>query len=79
VDPFFPVFLTLGRLRRRRSIYREWMMENVDLAETDTIRLNLQRQHALGSARLRAAIEQQLVRRAGPAKIGRPCKHRGSP
>ena len=34
----------------------------------------LQSQHALGSERFRQAIEKQLARRTGPAKIGRPRK-----
>ena len=34
------------------------------------------RQHALGPDTLRASIEAQLGRRAGPAKIGRPRKNR---
>jgi putative transposase len=38
------------------------------------IRLNLQRQYALGSDRFRSAIEAQLARSAGPLKIGRPQK-----
>jgi putative transposase len=38
------------------------------------MRLHLQRQHALGTERFRAAIEAQLDRSAGPAKIGRPRK-----
>ncbi|MBW3551637.1 MAG: hypothetical protein KY442_12860 [Proteobacteria bacterium] len=42
--------------------------------ELERIRLRLQRQHALGTDRFRAMIEEQLQRRAGPAKIGRPRK-----
>lgn len=40
--------------------------------ELDTFRPHLQRQYAFGSNRFRAAIEAQLARHAGPAKIGRP-------
>src|SRR4249919_3816534 len=40
----------------------------------DEIRLHLQRQYAFGPDRFRDAIEAQLGRRAGPAKIGRPTK-----
>jgi len=42
--------------------------------ELDGIRLPLQRQHAYGTERFRAAIEAQLSCRAGPAKVGRPRK-----
>ncbi|MBP3974626.1 hypothetical protein J6C21_08450 [Pseudoxanthomonas spadix] len=51
------------------------MLEAIHPDETAAIRLNLQRQHALGNDRFRAAIEHQLGRRAGPAaRIGRPPK-----
>jgi hypothetical protein len=36
--------------------------------ELDTIRTDLQSQHALGSTRFQMAIERQLARRVGPAK-----------
>jgi putative transposase len=49
-------------------------MQGVADEDLDSIRLYLQRQHAFGSDRFRAAIEAQLRRRAGPAKIGRPRK-----
>jgi putative transposase len=49
-------------------------MENLSQNHLDAIRAHLQRQHALGSDRFRSAIETQLSRRAGPAKIGRPRK-----
>jgi putative transposase len=39
----------------------------------------LQRQYAFGSNRFRAAIEAQVRRRAGPAKIGRPARKNGLP
>jgi putative transposase len=58
----------------RCRMYRNWVMQAVDSAETDAIRRHLQRQHAYGSNCFRAAIEAQLGRRAGPAKIGRPRK-----
>jgi len=50
------------------------MVETLGPEELELIRLRLQRQHALGTDRLRALIEAQLDRRAGPAKIGRPRK-----
>lgn len=58
----------------RCSAYRELVMHAIAPDELEAIRLYLQRQHALGSNRFRCAIEQQLARRAGPARIGRPRK-----
>lgn len=52
---------------------RLWM-ETVDPTETGAIRLHLPRGYAHGSNRFRQAIELQLGRLAGPAKIGRPKK-----
>ena len=70
-----PVYQSLGTSNAvRQDRYREWVVEAVDVSETNAIRLNVQRQHALGSERFRIAIEKQLNRRAGPAKIGRPTK-----
>ncbi|WP_159015906.1 transposase [Cognatiluteimonas profundi] len=62
----------------RCAAYRELVMVDTDPAELEAIRLYLQRQHALGSQRFRAAIETQLSRRAGPARIGRPRTAKGS-
>ncbi|HET6632313.1 MAG TPA: transposase [Rhodanobacteraceae bacterium] len=59
----------------RQATYRDWVMQAVDTDETDAIRRDLQRQHAYGSNRFRAAVEAQLGRRAGPARMGRPRKH----
>ena len=53
-------------------------MQDVTDEELDGIRLYLQRQHAFGSDRFRCAIEAQLQRRAGPAKIGRPRKSKST-
>jgi putative transposase len=58
----------------RAAAYYALVMEAVDPAELEFIRLHLQRQHALGPDRFRTAIEAQLGRRAGPARIGRPRK-----
>ena len=58
----------------RREIYRALVMETVDPTEVDAIRLHVQRQHAYGTDRFRAAIEAQPGRAAGPQKIGRPRK-----
>lgn len=59
---------------RRARVYLEFVEEALDPEELDVIRLRLQRQHALGGDRFRTMIEEQLQRRAGPAKIGRPHK-----
>lgn len=70
-----PVNLALGRTDEERyNAYRTLAMENLSQNHLDAIRAHLQRQHALGSDRFRSAIETQLSRRAGPAKIGRPRK-----
>lgn len=70
-----PCYLQLGQDEQaRRQRYRELFDQIPNDDELDSIRLHLQRQHALGSDRFRAAIEAQLNRRAGPAKIGRPRK-----
>ena len=63
----------MQRATPRQTAYRELVRQAIsddDLAA----RLQLQRQHALGADRLRAAIEARLGRCAGPAKIGRPRK-----
>lgn len=74
LDPH-PVYLALGPTHADRCVaYRDWVMQPIEASETKTIRLTLQSQHALGSERFRQAIEKQLARRAGPAKIGRPRK-----
>jgi putative transposase len=57
----------------RRLAYRRLFDDATAEDETDTIRTCLLRQHALGS-RFQAAIERQLARRVGPAKLGRPRK-----
>jgi len=62
----------------RRIAYRSLTIAGLDPAELEQIRAILQRQHALGNDRFRAAIERQLGRRAGPARIGRPPKPRSS-
>lgn len=64
--------------RERCDAYRAIVMEATDDDDTNAIQLHLQRQHAFGGQRFRAAIEGRLGRRAGPARIGRPpkAKHR---
>ena len=58
----------------RRTAYRALVIAGLDPAEVAQIRTTLQRQHALGDDRFLQAIERQLGRRAGPAKVGRPRK-----
>jgi len=68
-------YLSLGaHTAERCAAYRALIEQAIAPDELDAIRLHLQRQHAYGSERFRAAIETQLLRRAGPARIGRPRK-----
>lgn len=68
-------YLAIAPAAERTPPCRCFVLDAVDPNETAAIRLNLQRQHALGSDRFRAAIERQLGRRVGPAaRMGRPRK-----
>ena len=68
-------YLALGATGEQRcAAYRTLAMETLARDDIDAIRTHLQRQHALGPDRFRLAIEAQLSRRAGPAKIGCPRK-----
>lgn len=58
--------------RQRR--YRDWVQAAITPEDVDEIRRRLQCQHAFGTEHFRQMIEEQLQRRAGPAKIGRPRK-----
>lgn len=70
-----PTYLALGQTdEERHRAYRALAMESLFQDRLDAIRIHLQRQHALGSDRFRTAVEAQLSRRAGPAKVGRPRK-----
>ena len=70
-----PCYFALGATpAARTAAYAVLVASGLDDSHTDEIRRFTQRQHALGSERFRAAIEAQLGRRAGPAKIGRPRK-----
>jgi putative transposase len=70
-----PAYLALGaEPRARQQAYRQLVREALTPDDLDAIRLRLQRQHALGPDRFRRAIEAQLSRPAGPARIGRPRK-----
>ena len=73
-------YLALGiDAEQRCTLYRAFVDEATTEGELDEIRLHLQRQYAFGSDRFRQAIEAQLGRRAGPAKIGRPAKKTQAP
>ncbi|WP_426687241.1 hypothetical protein [Rhodanobacter ginsengiterrae] len=68
-----PSYLSLGADEsQRREAYRALVEQAISTDELDGLRLHLQRQHAYETARFRTAIEAQLSRHAGPAKIGRP-------
>jgi putative transposase len=74
-----PGYLDLGATANERQLaYRRLFDTPAAADEVDTIRLYLQRQHALGSSRFKDAIERQLARRVGPATVGRPRKPRQS-
>ena len=65
---------TVTRLRAYQAMFRE-----APNAETqDALRAHTRQNKAFGNDRFRQAIERQLGRRAGPARIGRPPKP-GSP
>jgi putative transposase len=73
-------YLALGEdAATRHATYRALVTDPMPDQDLHAIRLNLQRQHALGSEGFRAKIEAQLGRRAGPATIGRPRKNREPP
>ncbi|MBP1474542.1 hypothetical protein J7I44_09520 [Frateuria sp. MAH-13] len=70
-----PNFLALGTdLVSQEAAYRELVKQAISDDDLAAIRLQLQRQHALGSERFRNAIKAQLGWSAGPVKIGRPRK-----
>jgi len=70
-----PAYLALSiDPTQRQQAYRALVMETVDPMEVEAIRQHVQRQHAYGTDRFRAAIEARLGRVAGPPKIGRPRK-----
>ena len=66
-------WLALGHdVAARHRAWRATVMASVDPAETDAIRLHLQRQHLYAPERFRKAVEARLGRPVGPRKIGRP-------
>ena len=73
-----PAYLALGvDVSARQQAYRSLVAEVPLPDEVQTIRMNLQRQHAWGSERFLREIEARLARRVGPAQMGRPRKPGG--
>ncbi len=65
-----PAFQALGATASEPQLtYRRLFDTPAAADEVDTIRRYLQRQHALGSSHFMDAIERQLARRVGPAKV----------
>jgi putative transposase len=58
----------------RQHLYCDWIQSAITPEEVDEIRRRLKCQHAFGTERFRQRIEEQLQRRAGSARIGRPRK-----
>lgn len=76
-----PILTTHDAVRRisadpttRQQAYRALVAQAIDPDETGAIRSHVQHQHAYGSDHFRRMIEQQLGRRIGPKKVGRPAK-----
>lgn len=62
-----PRYTAIATAEARAATYRRFVMDAIDPDEIATIRLNLERQHALGNARFRTTIEHRLGRHAEPA------------
>ena len=60
----------------RLATYRALVSEGMPEEDMTAIRTYVQRQRALGSAKFQAQIEQQLQRRAGIGRPGRPRKEK---
>ena len=72
-----PVYLQIaGEIEERRALYRELVSQALADEDIDAIRQYVQRQRALGSGKFQAEIEQQLQRRAGLGRPGRPIKEK---
>lgn len=72
-----PAYRQLAATKEERcGAYRQLVSEAMNDEDVADIRLHLYRQRAYRNPRFHAAIEEQLGRRAGPAKIGRPLKAR---
>ena len=61
-----------GTVSERQLAYRRLFDMPAAPDEVDAIRIKAQRQHPLWSNRFKDAIERQLARRVGSAKVGRP-------
>ena len=72
LTPFFVALHAEDTARQRQ--YRDREQSAITPKDVDEIRRRLQCQHAFGTERFRQRIKEQLQRRAGPAKIGRPRK-----
>lgn len=71
------VYRRLGTTTEQRCVrYRALLAEAMPDDELAAIRLYVQRQRALGTPRFQAQIEQQLQRRAGIGRPGRPRKEK---
>lgn len=69
------VYLRLAASAQERlALYRALLFEAIPPEEVAAIRLYVQRQRALGSAKFQEQIERQLQRRAGIGRPGRPRK-----
>ncbi|RXR06569.1 transposase [Pseudoxanthomonas composti] len=74
-----PRYTAIATSEARAAIYRRFVLDAIEPSETESIRLTLQRQHALGDNHFRDAIARQLGRRAGPAeRVGRPLQASGT-
>lgn len=60
----------------RCALYRELVSQALPDDDIAAIRQYIQRQRALGSSRFQVQIEQQLQRRAGLGRPGRPAKEK---
>lgn len=72
-----PLYLRIaGEADERRSLYRELISQALTDEDMAAIRQYVQRQRALGPGKFQAQIEQQLQRRAGLGRPGRPVKEK---
>ncbi|MEO6923818.1 MAG: hypothetical protein ABI142_08335 [Bryocella sp.] len=71
-----PSYVAVGEdAATRHATYRALVTDAIPEQDLHAIRVNLQRQHALGPDAFRASIEALSGRRAGPARTGRPRKN----
>lgn len=72
LTPFFVALHAEDTARQR--LYRDRVQSAITPEEVDKTRRRLQCQLAFGTERFRQKFEEQLQRRTGPARIGRPRK-----